>query len=133
MRKDRNFQSTFRQLALALLNATLMLALMLAVVVLLTLGRVQSLADDARMTLNDVLAPQAERLERIATAVELMEVELAEKNCGAELREEVAGLRKDIAATRGEIRAAGQIGPQLLAERITQVISDWLARRADRS
>jgi len=110
-----------------MLNATLMLALALLVMVWLTLGRVQNLAEDTSAALNAALAPQAARLERIATSVEGIEAQFAAGRGAADLRDDVAGLRNDIAEIRAEIRAADRIGPQLLAERIVQVIGGWLA------
>jgi transcriptional regulator GlxA family with amidase domain len=64
------------QLALALLNATFLLALALTVTFWLVLGQVQNLADTTRITLVDALAPQSERLERIIISIENIEERL---------------------------------------------------------
>jgi hypothetical protein len=123
----RTLKSTLAQLGLALLNATLLLCLAIVVMVWLALGRVQDLAQATRITLTDALAPSAARLERIATGVESMDARLAAGTGGADMREAVAGLRKDISDTRAELREASQIWPQLVAGHLLQSVQGWMA------
>ena len=128
MSNKAKFLSALQQLGLALLNATLLLALALAVMVWLALGRVQDLAQGTQTALNEALAPQAERLERIATSVKKIEVDLADGTANTTLRDEVVLLRRNIETIHAQTQVAVEIGPQILAEQMTKVIIDLLAQ-----
>lgn len=116
-----------RQVGLALLNATLMLLLAVLVAAFLLVGRVQDLAQNTRIAIDDVLAPQALRLERIATAVEGIELRVSEGTLEQPLREEVVGLRSDIAEVQSGLHAIAQIGPQELTAQMIRILGGWLS------
>lgn len=124
--QNSRFRPALQQFALAMLNATLMLGIILVVLSWLLFGRIQGFAADASSALHDALAPQAERLERIAASIESLEAQVAQGDGLEALRSEVAGLRSEIVNIREGIKTARQIGPQLLAERAMEVIGKQL-------
>lgn len=83
-----------KDILLALLNATLILAIALVLVLVLLIGRVADLRDGTAA----LLAPQAARLERIAQSAETIEARLA--NCAPS---EAAALRAELAALRADM------------------------------
>jgi hypothetical protein len=95
-----------KDLALALVNATVLLLIVLGIVVLMLIDRTDDLAQDVITA----LAPVEDNLETIATAVEKIEADLDTAIDGegaAALTAEIAALRADIAALRAPMEAAG--------------------------
>jgi Na+-transporting methylmalonyl-CoA/oxaloacetate decarboxylase gamma subunit len=89
---------TIKDLLLALINATMILLIILVVAGIYLMWQVEHVTD----FVHDEIAPQEEKLERIATAVESIDEQL--KTAGE--TSDLTGLRTDIAALRGEIEEA---------------------------
>lgn len=100
-----------KDIALALVNATVLLLIVLGVVLLMLIDRTDDLAQDV-MT---ALAPAGDSLDSIATAVEKIEADLDTAIDGqgnVALIAEIVALRADIAAMRAPINAAGGLTAQ---------------------
>lgn len=111
------FRQTLADLGLALINATLLLALALALVVWQISARLDHLASMTveRLAARLVLPDLAPRLERI-------EARMNEAS-GSELLAETRALREDLAALRSEI------DPREVAGALAGAILDETARR----
>jgi hypothetical protein len=112
---SRSLSSTLGALGLALLNATLLLALAVAVMAWLALGRLDALSERTLGAVSAALAPQGARLERIAVAVEGIEARLDDPALAEGLRAEVAGLSAELARTREALAEARDAAPRALA------------------
>ena len=129
MDKGSRFRSAIFQMGLALLNATLMLALLLTVTLWMLVGRVQDLATNTRNSLNHALAPQAAQLERIVSGVERIDTSLRSANGSetAELSEEIAALRSGIEGVQAEVQKMRDVGSQEIILSLKQVLGELLA------
>lgn len=111
-----------RDLALALVNATVLLLVILAVVVLMIVNRTDALAHDVI----DGLSPYGDDLEAMAEAVERIEADLAARPVGAEaeaVATEIAALRAEVEALRGVVGQAGALSAQAIAAAVFQRIA----------
>ncbi len=116
------------QLGLALLNATLLLAIALTVMFWLVLGQVQSLTDTTQVAIADALAPQSAKLERLTTSVENIEEKLQSGVGNNELRTEIEGLTGSIQELRSDLETVKQIGPEVFLERILTAIGALISQ-----
>jgi hypothetical protein len=123
---------TIKDLLLALINATMILLIILVVAGIYLMRQVEHVTD----FVHDEVAPQEEKLERIAVAVESIDEQL--KTAGATPGEsaDLSGLRTDIAALRAEIEeataklnAANEITAQQFVVKLGQMIAAALARQ----
>lgn len=106
-----------KDLALALVNATVLLLIVLALVVLMVVNRTDDLAHDVI----DGIAPLAEDLDEIADAVTRIEADLAARPVGEEadaLAAEIAALRAEVAALRAPLEAAVGLSAQAVAQAV---------------
>lgn len=106
-------RQTLADLGLALINATLLLALALALVVWQITAQLDHLAGVTveRLAAHLVLPDLAPRIERIEARLDMV--------CGAELLAEMRALRADVAALRSQIDAtevAGALAGAILDE-----------------
>jgi cell division protein FtsB len=88
-----------KDLAIALVNATVLLLIVLGVVVLMVVNR----ADDVAEDVIGAVAPTGERLDRIALAIERIEAGIATEPEGAALAAEIAALRTEVADLRAAV------------------------------
>lgn len=103
-----------KDLALALVNATVLLLIVLAVVVLMVVNRTDDLAHDVI----DGIAPLAEDLDEIADAVTRIEADLAARPVAEEadaLAAEIAALRAEVAALQTGMEALGALSARVVA------------------
>lgn len=147
MAQDPTFASRLRALALALLNATLLLAIILVIVALLLVSRVQKLADtaagalgsvteEARATVAVNLPKVGEALERLKGLEARLEVALAGENLAdtatvaelAALRAEVQALSGQVAELSDGLQAMGRDGYQALVAAMRTALSETAAR-----
>ena len=128
MSDGRNIKRVLGQIALALLNATLLLALALTVMVWLVLGRVQNLTDTTQAAVAAALAPQTAKLERLAASVENIDERLQPGVGNTELRTEIAGLTGDIKGLRTDLETVKQIGPEVFLDRVLTAVSALLSQ-----
>lgn len=115
-----------KDLVLALVNATVLLLVILAVVVLMIVNRTDALAHDVI----DVLSPVGDDIEAIATAVEKIEDDLAARPVGAEaeaLATEIAALRAEVEALRTTVGQAGALSAQAIAAAVFERIAGMAA------
>lgn len=112
-----------KRLASALLNATVLLVILLVIGLIVLVGRITDLRDSTAA----LMAPQAERLERIADAVEGIETRIAGMPPAAapELAAELAALRAQIPDLSGL--------HGLTAEGLTAAMLDEIAQRLSRN
>ena len=116
---------TLKKLVQALFNATIMLLIILAVAGIVLLNRVEHLAD----VVHDELAPQVEKLDRIAEGVEAIETELAEAGENADLAAIAADiliLRSQLTEVTARMKALGNITARGLAEQVGAAIAKQL-------
>jgi hypothetical protein len=115
-----------KDIALALLNATVLLLIVLVIAVFMLLGRVETLHTDLTDGVASKLAPQTERLDRIGAQLEQIDhqLETADGDRVDALREEVAALRRQLPDFSGlENLEAREIARQIVA-RIVQQLSN---------
>ncbi|MCX7300446.1 MAG: hypothetical protein NTX73_08730 [Rhodobacterales bacterium] len=117
---------TIKDLLLALINATMILLIIFVVAGIYLMWQVEHVTD----FVHDEIAPQGEKLERIATAVESIDEQLKT----ADETTDLTGLRTDIAALRGQIEeataklnAANSITAQQFVVQLGQMIAAALA------
>jgi hypothetical protein len=106
-----------KDLALALVNATVLLLIVLTVVVLMVVNRTDDLAHDVI----DGIAPLAEDLDEIVGAVAKIEADLAARPVAEEadaLAAEIAALRAEIAALHAPLQALAGLSAQALAQAV---------------
>jgi peptidoglycan hydrolase CwlO-like protein len=102
-----------KDLLLALVNATVLLLIILAVLVLMVLNRTDRLAHEVI----DGVTPVAEDIDRLADAVAGIESELDSRPVGEEadaLATEIAALREEIEALRPGIEALGALSAEVI-------------------
>lgn len=128
MSDGRNIKKVLGKLALALLNATLLLALALTVMVWLVLGRVQDLTDSTQAAVATALAPQSAKMDRLVASVENIDEKLQAGVGNNELRSEIAGLTGDIQALRTDLATVKQIGPEVFLDRVLTAVSALLSQ-----
>lgn len=107
------FRSRLRNLALALLNATLMLAVLLVFGAFLLLGRVQDFAADTMaqtvetvgVDVTDRMAAQAAEVSAVINQIKDVDVRLKASAAAADsaTAEEIAGLRADVQGLTGAL------------------------------
>ncbi len=107
---------TLKDLAIALLNATLVLAIALAVSLIVLLGK----AGDFRDETAAMLAPQAQRLERIATALEQIRDNTSSEQTAAEVEETLADLPDLSGLENMTIRS--------VVEEALHALGEWLSK-----
>ena len=112
-----------RALGLALINATLLLALGLVLAAHLLVGRVEALAASLRPD-----ARLEARFAQAATRLDGLEARAAQAE-GAALADELAGLRAEVAGLRADLAEAGAAGGVALARAALSELGE-LARSA---
>ncbi len=119
---------TIKDLLLALINATMILLIILVVAGIYLMSQVEHVTE----FVHDEIAPQEEKLERIAAAVESIDEQL--KTAGETT--DLSGLRTDIEALRGQIEeataklnAANEITAQQFVVKLGRMIAAALAQR----
>lgn len=116
---------TLRDFGAALLNATLMLAIILTLCLIVLVGRVTALRDDTAAMVGAALAPQAERLEVLNTRLATLEGRLQNAPDCADLRAEIAAIRASIP----DLSQVGELGVRAMLEQALNVIGEELTRR----
>ncbi|SLN28675.1 hypothetical protein ROA7450_01194 [Roseovarius albus] len=93
---QRSFPKTLRDLALALLNATVMLVIIALICATFMLRELNELRDSAAEIARTALAPQSERLNQIRDRADRLEARLAAADTVEmiEIRDEVRALRE---------------------------------------
>lgn len=116
-----------KDLALALVNATLVLAIVLVVCVIALLGRIAALQEATTAA----LAPQAARLERISMAVENIDARLTSRSAceNPALVAELAALRAQVP----EMARLQELGLQALGHALLDEAARRLGTVAPRS
>jgi hypothetical protein len=119
---------TLKDLLLALINATVLLLIILVVAGIYLMRQVEHVTD----FVHEELAPQEEKLERIAAGVESIDAQLQTAGETSDL----TGLRTDIQALRTEIGEAtakldrvNQITAQQFVVQLGKLIAAALARQ----
>lgn len=128
-RPERTIGRTLGQLGLALLNATLLIALALALVVWQIVARVDALADRTLEVVETRIRPDAVALSlgRIEERLQALDGPGADL---APLRDELAGLRAELGALRGALAEwRGQLGQGQLLRALAAAVLDELGRR----
>lgn len=110
------FRRALGNLFLALLNATLLLILAIVVIGYLLAGRLQDVSETTTIAVKTTLAPQAEKLERIASATENIQSQLKEG------QKRLADAREQITAGQAKL-AAGPVS-DALQDQIASLRSD---------
>lgn len=115
-----------RDLFLALLNATLVLAIILVVCMIILVRQVAGLREDTAA----LLAPQAERLEQISRTAEMIETRISSGNSADLVAgcSELAGLR----TLMPEPSDLDKLTARSLAEEIVNVVGERLRFRDSR-
>lgn len=143
------FRRALGNLFLALLNATLLLILAIVVIGYLLAGRLQDVSETTTIAVKTTLAPQAEKLERIASATENIQSQLKEGQkrladareqitagqaklaagpVSDALQDQIASLRSDIADLRSLQKTGEQAGE---APTLSEADAEQLKRIAD--
>lgn len=117
-------QKAFAQLGIALLNATMMLALILAVVFCMLVARAQDLAAHTQDALREALTPHATQLAQIALNVEQMEVSLREigTSTTGELSGELEALRQSVDRARADLQGLQEMGSLEVFAQLKQAV-----------
>ncbi len=105
-----------KDLALAMLNATMVLAIALAISLIVLLGK----AGDFRDETAAMLAPQAQRLERIATALEQIRDNTSSEQTVVEVEETLAELPDLSGLENMTIRG--------VVQEVLRALGEWLSK-----
>ncbi len=112
----KRFFRLLGQLLVALMNATLLLALALVVVVFLVLGRLQHIGEGAQKAVQNTLRPQIAQLDTLKTQLGQIEDAFARCEPGEQVRQEIEGLRLQLTALNETIRVHRSVNPAALAQ-----------------
>lgn len=123
---EATFGSRIRQLLLALLNATLLLALLLVLAVWALLGRVQSIAEGIQARANGPIAALAETAQKLEALPDRIDAATAKVAAGdTATAAELAGLRTDVQALTAAVTALPTAdGTAALQAAIQQIVAD---------
>lgn len=115
---------TLRDILLAMVNATLVLAIVLVIGLIVLVGRVVDLRDNTAAMAAAAVAPYTDQLDRATTSLENIDAQLASMD-GSEIR----ALRDDITALRGSLpnlSTMDDVTAQTLAMQIMRVIGQMI-------
>ena len=122
-------KKVLRDLALAFLNATLMLGIMLTIAGIVLVNQVSELRDDTAAIVAAALAPQQAKIENMAQTLESItqRIESADGEEIAALGAEVKALRTEISALRQTVLSADGATLASIAEQVITAFRNRLA------
>ncbi|WP_162932949.1 hypothetical protein [Roseovarius sp. EL26] len=120
----RTFPQTLRELALALLNATLMLVIIVLICATFMLRELNELRDSAAQIAREAIAPQTQKLDQLRARADRLESRLANADSFelVQIRNEIHALREALP----ELSDVVELSTRAFADQLLKSLADRL-------